>query len=255
MIYHLKSSKKDTRGRKVALQSLALLFFVLLFTYSDTLRHSSASLLQSVGVPIWQSENYIYNSQSGFFAYFRSKKNLVLQNQNLQIRNQALEADNLKTAILQSENESLKNSLDRSNIAPRVLASVLVWPSKSLYDSLVIDAGTDHAITAGDFVTVGDISIGKVSEVYPHTAKVILFSSGGEKLDVLLNPSHLPLTAYGRGGGNFEAQVPRSVAVLIGDTLTLPGTSIAIFGSVEDIVEKPTDTFKTILFKIPVNYL
>lgn len=252
MIYHLKSSRRENKGRKLFYRSFVLLIIVLLFSYNGTLRAGTSSALQGVGVPIWKMQNYVNNGQTGFFAYFRSKKLLALENQMLKEKNQALADSNLKTVILQDENESLKGALSRTNKGNRVLASVLVWPSKSLYDSLLLDVGNDQGIVPGDFVAVDDVYIGKVSEVFAHSAKVVLFSSSGQKFDVLLNPSHVSVTAYGRGG-NFEAEVPRGIDLAIGDVVTVPGIGVDIFATVEDIIEKPTDAYKTILFKNPVN--
>jgi rod shape-determining protein MreC len=252
MTYLLKSNTRVRKSKKIFYWSIALLLFTAIFSTSSV-RSATSSSLQFVGIPMWKVQNYIYSSQSGFFAYFRSKQSLVRKNEALTKDNQDLVVDNLKTKILQDENEALKTELQRSNKDTRVLASILIWPSKSIYDSLIIDIGIDHGVIVGEYVVANGVYVGKVSEVYTHSSKVILFSSGGQKLEVFLNPSHVSITAYGRGGGNFQAEVPRGIDANIGDVVTVPGISIDIFATVEDIIEKPTDSYKTILFKNPIN--
>jgi cell shape-determining protein MreC len=253
MTYLLKSTRRDNKGRNLLIQGAVILVIILAFSMSGSLRSGSASLLQKIGVPMWSIENYIYNSQGGFFAYMRSKHSLAVLNEKLISENESLKASNLKTSVLQDENETLKNDLGRTTKGVRTLATVLVSPSRSVYDSLIIDIGADHALSVGDFVASNDVYIGKVAEVYAHSSKVVLFSSGDQKFEVLLNPSHVSVTAYGRGGGNFEAQVPRDIDIAEGDVVTVPGIAVDIFATIEAIVEKPTDSFKTILFKSPVN--
>ncbi len=253
MTYLLKNNNRAGWKSKLFYRSIILLFVIILFTYSSTLRAGLSGGLQAIGIPVWRIQNYIHTSESGFFAYFRSKRTLALENQALKEKNEQLFSSNLKTRILQDENELLKNDFSRTNKSTRVLASVLIHPSKSIYDSLIIDVGEGHEIKVGDYVASGDVYIGKISEVYSHSSKAVLFSSSGEHFEVLLNPSHVSIIAYGRGGGNFEGQVPRGIDIAHGDVITVPGISVDIFATIEDIVEKPTDSFRTILFKNPVN--
>lgn len=252
-IYLQKSNIPTSSRKKLLYRSIILFLIIVAFSYSSWLRSSVSTGLQAVGVPMWRIENYVYNSQFGVFAYFRSKGTLERENKSLRERNQQLESEVMKTNILQDENETLKNERGRSNNRDKILATVIVRPSKSFYDTAIIDIGSDHGVTAGSYVAIHDVYLGKIQEVYEHTSKVIFFSSSGEYTDVLLNPSHISVVAYGLGGGNFQAQVAKGVDVNIGDVVTIPSIGVDIFATVEDIIEKPTDSFRTILFKNPIN--
>ena len=57
----------------------------------------------------------------------------------------------------------------------------------------------------------------------------------------------------GRGGGNFKVQIPRDTDVSVEDVVILPNISLQIFGVIEEVAAAPTDSFKILLFKNPVN--
>jgi cell shape-determining protein MreC len=92
-----------------------------------------------------------------------------------------------------------------------------------------------------------------VTEVYQRSSIVTLFSSPGVLTSVVIGPSHIQATAEGKGGGNFEAVLPRGVAVQEGDAILMPGINPLLFGTILKILAAPSDSFQTILFKNPVN--
>jgi hypothetical protein len=87
----------------------------------------------------------------------------------------------------------------------------------------------------------------------PHSAKVSLFSTPGRKLSVVLGSSSITMEAVGIGGGNFNILVPIEIEVKEGDVITIPSITTNIFGIVEKVNFKETDSFQTVIFKSPVN--
>jgi cell shape-determining protein MreC len=148
----------------------------------------------------------------------------------------------------------LKELLGRTVFTNTILGAVLVRPNVSLYDTFVIDIGAREGISVGDLIVVsGDTIMGTISEVYNTTSKVKLFSTPGEITRVTIGASAISADAEGRGGGNFQAKLPRDVDVEEGDSVIMPGITQKLFGVVEKVVSNPTDPFKTILFKNPIN--
>ena len=92
-----------------------------------------------------------------------------------------------------------------------------------------------------------------LNEVFKNSARATLFSFPGRSADVLIGDSGIITTAIGRGGGNFEAKLPREIEIEAGDPIVIPEIDSHIFAVVEDVVSKPTDSFQTIYFKNPVN--
>ena len=135
-----------------------------------------------------------------------------------------------------------------------VLAGVLVKPSRTPYDTLIIDAGRDHGVRAGDIVLAyGDVAIGHVREVTQRSSKVQLFSSPGDEIDVVLAKSGVTVTAIGQGGGNFLAEAPRDLDIEVGDVIIFPRIHTQIVGSVGQVTRRPADAFQAVRFATPVN--
>jgi len=81
----------------------------------------------------------------------------------------------------------------------------------------------------------------------------MLFSSPGEKYQVMIGSSHAPISAVGRGGGQYQAQISRDAHVSEGDIVNSPGLNDAPFGIVTAVLSDPAQPFQTVLFAPPVN--
>lgn len=208
-----------------------------------------------LGQPIW----YLKNNFSSYFPntalLIRSKSDLESENQKL--KGEVSEYDALKAniAMLQQENDGLKEMLGRHDQQKNknILANVLLKPSLTPYDTFIIDIGGVQEIEVNDKVLVsGNIAIGFISRVFTNTSEVTLYSSNGIETDVSIGSNNITLKAYGRGGGNLIARVPKESEIKIGDVVTFPGSSV-VFSTVEFKESRPTDSFDILLFKNPVN--
>ena len=165
-----------------------------------------------------------------------------------------LQANNAKNNALQKENDDLKNILGRSTLLHPLLATILKKPPFSAYDTFILDAGSDYNVKKGDRVyTLGDIPIGEIAEVIGNTSKVLLYSSSGQKFTVLMGTSKIEATAMGKGGGYFEASLPRDTKIVAGDTVLVPSLTNSFVGTVEAIASEPSEPFSKVLFRQPVN--
>ena len=82
-----------------------------------------------------------------------------------------------------------------------------------------------------------------------------MYSSYGEKTLVLIGQNNVEKEAIGIGSGNFKVEMPREADVKEGDTIVIPSISPNIFGVVEKVQFKATDSFQNVLFKSPINIL
>ena len=243
-------NNRNRGGRPWFTVITVFIVFVLIFSFSF-----SRNILFSIGTPFWRMgsgiNNFFYNS----LEILRSKSSLLAENQILQNNIKKGQKDEELNKILIQENADLKDLLGRKNISSKtVLASVLVKPSFSPYDTLIVDAGTNEGIEVGDKVTVdGNVFIGQVSEVYTSSSKVILYSSPDYKVLVLVGSNNVEKEAIGIGDGNFKIELPREIDVKEGDSVIIPSISTNIFGIIEKVEAKEADSFQTVLFKSPVN--
>ena len=117
------------------------------------------------------------------------------------------------------DDASLKEILGRKDQkVAMVVSAILAKPNQSLYDTLLIDSGTEEGIKTGDTVfALGDVPIGSISDVYPNSAKVILFSNPGETTQAIIS--------LGRSTG--EANKPAAPVLNADGSPVTPPASVA----------------------------
>lgn len=167
------------------------------------------------------------------------------------------EADKALIESLKADNEQLKGLLGRKfDETPSVIASVISRPPQTPYDSIIVDAGINQSVRVGDVVYGGvDYAIGKVSAVYARSSLVTLFSSSGQKADVVVGTTSSSSMAVveGRGGGNFYIKLPKNVEALVGAPILWPDSGVILLGSVEKVDSDSGGTYSYLYFKSPVN--
>jgi len=248
---------KEKKQKLFAKNFVIIILFIGIFVLADVLFSNVFSgSAHFVSAPFWKVKNKIISNIIDITQLIKSKKTLV--NENKELKSQAEEM-NLKLSALnlfKRENNFLKETLNYSGfvVENTILAETLTRPPASLYDTFIINAGSDNGIKNGDKVLApGDIFIGAVSEVYKKTSLVKLFSSYGEIMAVFVGDNNISVNAEGAGGGNFTANLPRDIGVNKGDIVTIPDMSANVFAIIEEIENNPTDPFVKILFKNPVN--
>lgn len=160
----------------------------------------------------------------------------------------------ISPSVTGSTTEGLATYTDLVNPDAKILAAVLKRPPYSMYDELIIDIGNDQGVSTSSIVYAsGGVMIGKVVQVLNKTARVRLLSSSGETYEVLIGDNNTPATAFGRGGGQYEAQVSRDIDIEEGDFVISPALNDKPFGVVSAVLVDPAQPFKTILFAPPIN--
>lgn len=251
MNFH-RRPKKD-RGARTLLAVVALLVVVVIF-FQFAGPNLLTSPLHAVARPLWS----VGAGVGGFFensiGFFRSRQALISENRALKEELVRLRDASFITQVLREENRQLKEKLGRRTLDNRVLAAVLVRPNKSLYDTFIIDIGHADNIGIGDPVIAGeDHVLGFIESVQRKTAIVKLFSTPGERVDVIIGPENIAAVAEGRGSGNFIVVLPRGIPVEEGSAIIMPNITPRLFGVVGVVIVRPADSFQTILFKSPVN--
>jgi len=193
-----------------------------------------------------------FNGIGGFFSF---KNTLIKENEELRNRlaESGAQMSNYNTVL--EDNTKLQEILNRkSENISFILSAILAKPNTSLYDTLIIDVGTNSGVGVEDTVfALGDVPIGYVAEVSPSSSKVILFSNPEEKTEVVVGGVDVFAQIVGRGGGNFEMVMPRDFILQKGATVSLPGIAPRVVGVVETIISDPRDSFQKALLVSPVN--
>jgi cell shape-determining protein MreC len=253
----LQKSNNEFLVRGDHKKNLFLPIFILIIVIAVFLLPWTRNLLFSVGSPFWSLKNNISTFFSDNINLLNSKKSLIKENNLLKQQIKSNEKNLALYNVLKNENDDLKNILNRKKDGQNFLLSgVLVKPFLSPYDTLIIDVGSSSGVAVKDKVLAeGNTFIGYVSEVYSNNSKVVLYSSPGEKVNVLIGNDNIEKEAVGFGGGNFKVEMPKESNIKEGDNITIPSISTNIFGVVEKIESKESDAFQDVLFKNPVNIL
>lgn len=165
-----------------------------------------------------------------------------------------LAKDAARIAQLEDENVVLKETLGRNEGPKGVLAHVVTPPNRSIYDTMLIDAGAAERIVVGNTVYgLHDVALGKVLTVYEHSALVSLFSTSGVQTPGSVVGSGISVTLTGRGGGEYEIRMPRDIRFARGDVIAEQSAHANILAVVESIQADSRDPFITIRAKAPLN--
>ncbi len=190
----------------------------------------------------------------GIGTTIRSKHSLEAENESLKAQVSDLTAQVAERNQLAMENDALKTAMGRANGAHFILASVLEKPPHSVYDTIVIDGGTDVGIAVGQTVfAYGETPIGTVADVSAGSAIVKLYSAPGEKTEARLSPLGTDVELVGRGGGNFETTVPQNLTVPDGASIVTRDVAAKTIAYFKKVTSDARDPFQTLLLVSPVN--
>ncbi len=155
---------------------------------------------------------------------------------------------------LQNENNELKAELGRNIDRKGILAHVMTLPNRSFYDTVLIDAGSAEGIKVGSVAyAFNSVALGTISDVTTNTATIALYSAAGRQTSGTAVDSGVAVTLIGRGGGEYEVQLPRDVPFSVGAVVSLQSVNVASMAIVEKIITDPRDPFQRLLAKVPVN--
>lgn len=253
---------KKNKRRKYAHIVFFIIVFFIVFYFRSGIWNGLSLVSSTFFRPVLILGNNIGERFSDFSSYFVSKSSLQKENKDLKLKLSSNEARMINHDSLLAENESLKEIFGRKDTkTSMILSGILSKPNKSVYDTLIIDAGTNQGISSKDMVfAYGNIPIGRVDLVYPNSSKVILFSNSGEKTEIVVSEStptlpskNIFMDLVGRGGGNFEMIIPRDFTLVPGDQVVLPGITSYVVGIVETIISDPRDPFIKALLTTPIN--
>ncbi len=250
---YLQDRKRNNNTRTALVIAIcAIVFIILLFKIGAF--SWAGRTLQGIALPFWKTRTAVVETVSPYQSAFTSKRALFTENEDLKSKLSEIEAKMQNYQTLLDENTQLKEAFGRKESGEQLLAAILVKPGQSLYDTLIVDAGTDLGVAVGQKVfSDGNILIGEVAEVYAHSSKIKMYSSAGEKLSVIISGKDITTEAEGRGGGNFEMIFPRDVDIPKGTEVVLPGIHPYLVGLVDDIISDPRDPLQKVLLRSPVN--
>lgn len=195
--------------------------------------------------PIWRAENSFSQFLRDKAALISSRLALVEENANLKEKISSLES------ALAISRQAGERQIPEDQIG---VATILARPPETPYDILIVDMAQQSGVKVGSKVSTSEgAPIGVVAEVFGQEAKIKLFSTVKEETHAVLERHSVPVVLVGTGGGNFKIILPRDVAVEKEDRIISLDETSHLLAVVEDIKSQPTDSFKEVLAKSPIN--
>jgi cell shape-determining protein MreC len=252
MTYLLDKKTKREKFKKIA---LVIFFLCFLIYFRIQILNGLSSFVHFIFRPVLLLGNNVKGGFSNADIVLNSKKLLFLENETLKLELKENKAAVFGYNSILDENLKLKEILGRiPGNKNMILASILAKPNRSPYDTLIIDVGKNEGVFVGQRIFAeGNVPIGEVRETFPHSSKVALFSSPGEKTEVVISGKDIFMSITGRGGGNFEMMLPRDLVIEKGNEVVLPGINIRAVATVETIISDPRDSYQKALLKSPIN--
>lgn len=228
----------------------AIIFFH--FMYPTAL----ASLASRVASPFWSGRLFLQSTLHEAISFFASKRELADSVSRLSAKLEQAQSLLSDRELLLSENLALKEQFGRTSAAKgRLIGAILATPPQSVYDTAIVDVGSNDGVEVGDLALSGSAILGVVSKTFARTSLVEFFSTAGKQTPVVLlhEGQALQVEAEGKGGGEFRATLPRAVSIFVGDPVVMPGFNPLAFATVEAIEGSATDSFQAIRFRNPVS--
>lgn len=156
-------------------------------------------------------------------------------------------------ASLVEENNALMQTLGLPGITVAARGRVLARPPRTHYDTLLVQTLDTASIAVGDYTYAEGVLIGYVTERNAETVLVSLFSAPGATLDVRVGSPSAIVVAHGLGGGAFTFDVPKEVAIKIGDGIENAHGEGGVIGVVQQVIDEPERTSFRIYAATPVS--
>jgi cell shape-determining protein MreC len=246
MIYITKNRKNN---RKITFW-ISLIFICIFITFQYFWPSFIPAMFTNIVTPYWRTEFAIQSGSLG------SVEDLLRENESLKRQIADNEAKMAIVESVNSENLELRNLLKISSStlqSSSIVVPIIKRSPSGLYDQLIIDAGKDKGVSTTSLVYAsGNIPVGRVTDVFSQTSKVILFYSPDQRHDVLL-ADKIPATAIGLGGGQYEVSIPRGLNVAVGDFVYSANIDGKPMGKIVYINADSSLAFEKVLFSVPIN--
>ena len=252
-MYPLRDKKQIARKKNITRNLLIVVLFVVI-SVSGVLIWSG-KFFNYVSLPVLKANNFVSDSLNNSGYIVKTKASVYRENELLKKENIDLRVSMIDYQVLKKENDDLKELMGRPPFQKSfLLANILTKPNRSLYDTIIIDVGSNMGILEGEKIFAGgNVPIGQISKVYSDSSLVMLYSNPGQKTEAMIDGSNASVELVGRGGGNFEMTIPNDLISDNGTAVVLPGSSIEVVALIKGVISKPTDPVKKVILRSPLN--
>lgn len=253
---------KSFSKRIILLLFSFLIIISLYFLHSHSLikplEDRSISLLKIILYPF----NKINSGINNFRELISSINNLQKENKNLKKEANQLRAEITKLKEIEKENQILREQLNFAQKTDYKLlpAEIISRGEETFFSQVIVNRGEKDGVKKGAFVLSDGYLIGKVIEVYNHSAKIMLITSPQSSVGAMIQDSRVNGVIKGElGGGLVMEMIPQNEMIRVGELVCTSGIGGdypkgIIIGAIEEIKSKPDELFQKVSIKSPINF-
>lgn len=242
--------------------SILIIIFSLLFFKSkgsfSSVDSGISRVLQPVGMVFVNSTGWVRE----IFTNFGNIGGLQKENKELRSKVNELESEVARMSVSKKENEGLKRDLGFKTDSgfETITAEITFFDPTNIRESIIIDKGANDGVKEKMAATSEGFLIGRVTEVYSNTAKIILISDPLSSVPALITDVNAAGLVQGQVGfGLTINQVPQEIDMKKGQTIVTSGLGGEypkglILGKVENITKKNNSIFQTASIRTLVDF-
>ena len=216
---------------------------------------TAEGIIISLTAPVMNGLNFVGDSlQRLWLGYFylvgARKENAELKRQ---LNEYAQKEVRYQEALLLARRLEALLDLKKQLALPITGARVVAYDPSQWSRCVIIDTGKSEGVTVGLPVLSGDGIVGRIVEIYPHHAKVMLILDRNSGADAMVQRTRVRGILQGKGGNRCSLEyVPKNADVEVGDLVLASGLggiypAGQVFGRVTHVDRKTHGPFQEIM--------
>lgn len=245
MTYHSARTQRNTRYARIFL--FTAFVFALLFAWGYIKK-----ILYPVALPVASTYASVRDTSTGIphaiITYFTSRHENEVKIETLETNIERLENELALAREIGTTTDLGTTTAHTLKPLASNIKTVELYPIvrdiTTLYNTVVLSKGFVDGIEEGSIVYVrGNQAVGYIAEVHKTTSTMRLYSSADQKVEGVIKDIDTSVTLIGQGGGSYIIEVPKTIAITVGQNVYLSGAQNMILGVVVEVKNDPQDTF------------
>lgn len=183
-------------------------------------------LVRQVTTPFQELSRWSLSSVVGVWSNYLNLLEVRSENERMQQRLSALEAQNSQLLEFEKENERLRALLvlREQHGLQGVVAGIIGYNPSNWVESITIDRGSSDGLQRGMAVVERQGIVGHIINLTPHSAEVLLITDHASGVDALVQSTRARGVIEGSGGGMCKLEyVVKEEEVKVGDRVITSG--------------------------------
>jgi rod shape-determining protein MreC len=195
-------------------------------------------------------------------------RTLSRENKELQALVNKLQVENVRMKEVEAENRNLRKLLNFTRENPtyafkgaQVVGKVLGYDPNPFLQYIILDVGSEDGIRVGMPVVTDRGLVGRISEVYAHTSKVLLITDPDSAVSGLLQTSRLTGIVRGQGANEdlLMDYLPQHQKIGKGEIVITSGMGgefpkNLIIGQVTQVIQRDYNIFQKVVVHPSVDF-